>query len=329
MINYHPEKLLEFVRDGLVEQEHYGIIVKSSNCGEVLKFGNDNSYPFYLRSCAKPLQGSLLIDFGVAEYFNMTQEEIAISCASHAGEQCHTSIVKQLLAKIGLDESYLHCGLHKPLSKTEQKRLILAGEKETLLHNNCSGKHTMMLAVCKKMGWGVNDYFESTHPLQVAIKKKIYELCELKEEYPATKDGCGVPIYSMPLENMIKGYLNLFLDEKYSKIKEAFLKNPYIIGGEDRLDTAIISVGNGNLIAKVGACGLCIVVNIKKKESLIIKIMDSNLNARALCLIDALIKLNWLDKSALDNDFLKTQYKTDIETHHGDKIGFAKFYSNF
>ena len=100
----------------------------------------------------KPLQASLLIDFGVAEYYSMTSDEIAICCASHAGEDVHINTVKKILNKIGLDESYLKCGIHKPLSKTQQKKMLLNKENESTLHNNCSGKHTMMLAICQKMG---------------------------------------------------------------------------------------------------------------------------------------------------------------------------------
>lgn len=358
MVDYTPVKLLEFVRDGLVEQEHYGFFVRVTADGSVKKNGDDKGYPFYLRSCAKPLQASLIVDFGLIEFYNLTDEEIAICCASHAGEDIHVRIIKGLLDKIGLDASYLKCGLHKPISKTEQNKLIVSGESENVLQNNCSGKHVMMLAICKKMGWALNDYDDINHPLQQAIKNKIYELCEtpprpLRERtggrgnvvYPITKDGCGVPIFSMPLKNMVKGYLNLFLDKKYSKIREAFVQNPYLIGGEDRLDTAIMEaakqlnnsaakqefsvVGQAmpdkttSLIAKVGAGGLCIVVNLQTREGLIVKIMDCDMKARAICLIEALRQLGWLSGEALENDLITAQNKKDILTLHGEKIGQA------
>lgn len=322
MANYYPIKILEYLRDGLVEQEHSGFFVKVSSNGNICKIGDDNSYPFYLRSCAKPLQAALLIDLGIDEFYNMTSKEIAVCCASHAGETCHVETVKVFLNKIGIDESYLKCGIHKPFSKTEQNKLLLSGEKENVLQNNCSGKHAMMLAICKKMNWDLKTYNEKEHPLQIAIKEKIYELCEIKSNYPATKDGCGVPIYSMPLENMVKGYLNLFLNEKYYKIRDAFIQNPYLIAGEDRFDTAIMKT-NKNLIAKSGAGGICIVVNLKQKEGLIIKVMDCNMQARAICLIEALRQLGWLDEKMLENDLIKNQNKTDILTHHGEKIGKA------
>lgn len=320
MVNYTPEKLIEYVRSGLVEQEHYGFVVKVDSDGHAKNIGDDKGYPFYLRSCAKPLQASLLIDFGLDEFYKMTSEEIAICCASHAGEACHVNTVKGLLDKIGLDESYLKCGLHKPLSKTEQNKLLLAGRKETILQNNCSGKHTMMLAVCKHQNLDLDTYYKNDHPLQIAIKKKIYELCEVKENYPDTKDGCGVPIYSMPLKNMVKGYLNLFFDPKYLKIKEAFVQNPYLIGGEDRIDTAIMTANN-KLIAKVGAGGLLIVTNLEKHEGIIVKISDCDMKARSIVTIDALRQLGWLDEKMLENELIKAQNKKDIMTHNGDKIG--------
>lgn len=328
MVNYNPAKFIEYIRSGFVEQEHFGLLVKINADGSIINLGEDKHYPFYLRSCAKPLQASLLIDFGLDEFYNMTTEEIAICSASHTGEACHVNTVKCLLNKIELDESYLKCALHKPLSKKEQDKLLLSGEKETVLQNNCSGKHTMMLAICKKMGWAINDYDNIEHPLQVAIKNKIYELCQLTEDYPVTKDGCGVPIYAMPLENMVKGYLNLFLNEKYLKIRKAFLENPYLIGGEERLDTAIMEANN-KLIAKVGAGGLCIVINLEKEEGLIIKIMDCDMKARAISLINMLKQLNWLDETMLENELIKAQNKTDILTLHKEKIGEIKCIESF
>lgn len=321
MLDSSPVKIIEYVRDGLVEQSHNGLFVKLSKNGQVFRVGNDNNYPYFLRSCAKPLQASLLIDFGIDK--ELTTEELAICCASHAGEPCHVEVVRKLLNKFDLNEHFLKCGLHKPLSKTEQNKLIASGEKENILQNNCSGKHTMMLIICKKMGYSLDAYNDINHPLQIAIKNKIYELCECESEYPITKDGCGVPIHSMPLENMLKGYLNLFLADKYKKIKEAYLQYPYLIGGEDKLDTALMEV-NKNLVSKLGAGGLCAVVNLQKKEALIIKIMDSDMKARDIAFIDALIQLEWLDENMLENPLIKARNNKDILTLHGEKVGEIK-----
>lgn len=303
-----PELLVQYIRDGLAEQEHYGFIVLANKQKAIDFTGDSKNQPFYLRSCAKPLQASLIIDFGLDE--KMTEEEIALCCASHAGEEIHVNIAKNMLKKFDLDENDLKCGFHKPISKTEQQKLLLTGKKENVLQNNCSGKHIMMLALCKTKGWDLSNYDASEHPLQIEIKNKINELCRITKEYPITKDGCGVPIMSMPLENMLYGYLNVFCNPKYEKIKNAFLNNPYIIGGEDRTDTKIIE-NSECLIAKVGAGGLCIVVNTKTEEAFVVKISDSDMKARELVVLQTLKNLKWAEIKA----------DRTIKTLHGNVIG--------
>lgn len=303
--NYIPQRLVKHFRGELTAQEHLGFVV-----GTDFSFGETFDYPFYLRSCAKPLQASLIIDEGL----DFTSEEIAICCASHAGEDCHVELAKRLLNKVGIDESKLRCGIHAPISKTANENLIRNGLEPTVFHNNCVGKHIMMLAICKKNGWDIDTYDQLEHPVQQLIKNKIYDLCEIEEDYPVTKDGCGVPIFSMPLKNMLKGYLHLFTSTKYEKIKNAFIENPYIIGGENRLDTKIMQNSN-KLVAKVGAGGLCIVVNLELADGLVVKILDCDMQAREISTLSMIKKLNWAN----------IPYDTDIKTLHGDVVGLMKF----
>lgn len=312
-INPIAERLVVYVRDGLIEQEHFGYVIRADKDRELEKIGEDRNYPFFLRSCAKPLQASLLIDYELDKKYNMTDEEIAICCASHAGENIHTDIVKGLLDKFGIPQNRLKCGKHDPISKTAQNELLLNNEKATEIHNNCSGKHTMMLGLCKINDWDMDNYDNINHPLQKEIKRKIYDLCKIKTDYPITKDGCGVPIHSMPLCNMVKGYINLFCNPKYERIKNAFLNYPYVIGGENRTDTKIISNSN-NIIAKVGAGGLCIVVNTVLEEGFVVKICDSNMDAREIAVIDMLENLHWAN--------IKISH--EIKTIHGDSVGYIK-----
>lgn len=299
--------LVEHIRDGLREEVHDGCVI-TLNKGNTPK---EESY--YLRSCAKPLQASLMIDYGLDNKYNLTSEEIALCCASHAGEKCHTDIAERLLNKFGLDYNWLKCGIHKPLSRTRQDEMLLNKEQVTYYHNNCVGKHILFLALCKENCWDTSNYDDLSHPLQQEVKRKINKLCEVEKDYPVTKDGCGVPILSMPLRNMLIGYINLFCDKKYEKIKNAYLENPYIIGGENRLDTEIIQNSDG-LVAKVGAGGLCVVINTKEKDGVIVKIDDSNMDTRRLVVFEALNKLGW------------TEYKCDksIKTLHGDLVGEIK-----
>ena len=300
-----PALLTRQSRGKLIEEEHYGFITRVSKAGEVLEtFGCDAGEPFYLRSCEKPLQASLAIDYGL----DLTDKELAIACGSNAGEKCHYETARGFAEKFGIRAEDLKCGVHKPLSKTRQAEMLLAGEREDVFHNNCIGKHLTMLALCKKLGLSTTDYDELEHPLQQLIIKKVSELCATNPDYPVTKDGCGIPVMSMPLKNMVLGFLNLFCDAKYEKMKTAILQNPYIYGGEDRTDTKIVENG---LIAKVGAGGLCIVVNTEAEEGFVVKVCDCDMKARELVTIDYINRLGWGNFAA----------DKSIKTLHGGRVG--------
>lgn len=286
---------VDYIRDGLVEEFHEGLYMLSSELYE--------TSPYYLRSCAKPLQATLLIDYGI----DLTSEELALCCGSHAGEECHIRIARQILEKFDIDESLLKCGVHAPLARSMQDKMLLRGEKPTAIHNNCSGKHIGFLVICKKKGWDMTTYDKPNHPLQIAIRDKINQMCEVEQPYPITTDGCGVPILSMPLKNMLIGYKNLL---NYTPIIQAIRNNPYFFGGENRLDTEIIEKTD-NLIAKVGAGGLCIVFNIKTKEGFVVKINDCSMEARRIAVLELINNLRWANL-----EFDKT-----IKTLHGQIVG--------
>ena len=156
-INTEPAKVVTFVRDGLIEQEHFGYVVRANKTRVIEKIGEDKNYPFFLRSCAKPLQAALMIDYELDKKFNLTEEEIAICGASHAGEEQHVKLVKSILNKFEISPDKLKCGDHEPISKTAQDELLLHREKPTALHNNCSGKHAMMLGLCKLNDWDMDN----------------------------------------------------------------------------------------------------------------------------------------------------------------------------
>lgn len=286
---------VDYIRDGLIEEFHEGLYMLSSELYE--------TSPYYLRSCAKPLQATLLIDYGI----DLTSEELALCCGSHAGEECHIRIARQILEKFDIDESLLKCGVHAPLARSMQDKMLLRGEKPTAIHNNCSGKHIGFLVICKKKGWDMTTYDKPNHPLQIAIRDKINQMCEVEQPYPITTDGCGVPILSMPLKNMLIGYKNLL---NYTPIIQAIRNNPYFFGGENRLDTEIIEKTD-NLIAKVGAGGLCIVFNIKTKEGFVVKINDCSMEARRIAVLELINNLKWANL-----EFDKT-----IKTLHGQIVG--------
>ena len=300
-----PQILIQSNRGGLADEEHCGYIVRCGRNNLITRAGDSFGELFYLRSCAKPLQASVIVDYEL----DFSAEEIALACGSNAGEEIHEKIARNLADKIGIKETDLKCGIHKPLSKTREEKMILSGEKPNVFQNNCVGKHLTMLALCKKLGFDIKNYDNINHPVQKIVKDKINHFCRVSEDYPITKDGCGVPILSMPLENIVWGFLDMFCDEKYLILKQAIINNPYIYGGENRTDTKIIQ--NTGLIAKVGAGGLCVVINPDIQEGFIIKISDCDMKSREFVAFEYIKKLGW-------GIYLPDKI---IKTLHGDIVG--------
>ncbi len=320
------KNLIQAIRGELVERVHSGCIVVVDDDENILKSVGTSDSMYFLRSCAKPFQAMPLLLFGAFEKFNLNLKHLAICSASHAGTEKHTQLVKEILEKAGLDETYLKCGTHPPLDTETRHNLIKEGELPNVLHNNCSGKHAGMLLVCAHKNWDINSYLDFEHPLQKYILEITNQYCKT-ENPPQTIDGCGTPIYGMTLPKIGSGLLRLFLSNEAQELKKAFLTHPDLIGGKGRQDTHIIKGSNNRLIAKVGAEGLLAILNLDLKQALVIKIADSNMNARAKVSIEALKQLGWLTKEDLKPEtahFIDEINETDIKTTSGKIVGQIK-----
>ena len=102
--------LVELTRGSLVESVHRGAVAIANADGEIVFSLGDIQGAIYPRSSLKPIQALPLIESGAAEAFGLSDEEIALACASHSGEPMHTDRVKAWLTRIGCTASDLACG---------------------------------------------------------------------------------------------------------------------------------------------------------------------------------------------------------------------------
>ncbi|CAN5226367.1 asparaginase [soil metagenome] len=325
------EILAHVIRGKTVESVHRGhFIVMDGNGNTVASAGNPKTVT-YFRSACKPHQSIPLITSGAADAFGFTEDEIAMSCASHSGEPMHVEIVRRMLEKIGMAESDLRCGIHYPFSETESRRMQRAGESPTQLHNNCSGKHTGMLALAKHIGADVANYEDPAHRVQQRILRAIAEFTELPTETIAIGiDGCAVPNFAVPVEAMARSFINLIAPGKLhmaiqsaaSRVVSAMLSYPELIGGTERFDTILMQAAHGRLISKVGADGvwLCGVLPCERYPSglgIAIKIEDGDdLYSRSVVAIELLRRLG-----VLAPDALADLSPMPIKNRRGDKVG--------
>lgn len=285
------EILLKTERNGIIDTCFYGSVYFADKNNIYEAHGEDTNKICFIRSLAKPLQTSILFDFDIVKNLKIKQSELAIFSGSHAGSPLHINKLKEIHKKYNLNVADLLLETAEPLDKRKFK-----GPK-TKLHNNCSGKHTMMLLASKYLELDKN-YTKPDGKLQKIIKNKQDELSNYKSEL-ISYDGCGTPLWGLPYKNIIKAYYSLC--ENHSELIKAIINNSYIYGGFNRLDSEIIKSSKGKLFSKVGATGFVIVYNIDTKEIILLKMAQDNNEARRLITLNILNNLNWIDYEVDDN----------------------------
>src|SRR5688572_1148559 len=263
-----PQPIFELTRGSLVEARHFGSIVVVDSNGKILNSYGDPNEVAFLRSSAKPFQAMPLVEQGGVEHYGFTSAELAISCASHETGQLHLDIVHSLQLKVGIHEHQLQCGPHLPSDANKLKEVIKKDIKPTANFNNCSGKHTMMLAFAKMRGLSLDDYLDLEHPIQVDILQTLSEMCMIdKNNIELGVDGCSAINFAMPLYNAAFGMARLCDSKDLSetratackKITSAMLAHPEMISNHEEFDCELMKAGNGKVITKRGAEGFQII----------------------------------------------------------------------
>lgn len=317
------KELVDVYRGDLVESIHNGAIAVVAPDGEVLASVGQPELKTYWRSAAKPIQAIPLVADGVADYYGLTDREIAVISASHSGEDLHIDLVRSILDKIGLDETALKCGTHYPYNKKAKEKLVSAGKKPTEIYNNCSGKHSGLLSLCQYNDWNIDNYFALEHPLQQVLLKYIALITGVKKDEIITgEDGCGVVVYGLPITSMARAYARLAnpenlpvdLEPAVARIRDAMINNPDAVGGTGRFNTDLMEVAGEYLVAKVGAEGV-FSLGIKGGPGITIKIGDGN--RRAIPPVIMRLLNEFIELSKEEEDSLK-EYEEPVITNHKD-----------
>ena len=257
--------LVELMRGSLVESRHAGAVAVADANGKLVLALGEVERPVFPRSAVKALQAIPLVESGAADAFGLGDAELAVACASHSGDRAHVEAVRSLLAKAGLDESFLACGAHWPVSEEAFRDLVRSGARPLPIHNNCSGKHAGMLAACVHLGLDPRGYERPDHPLQVMIAGIISETCGVAlNRDDAAVDGCSVPTWALPLASLARGFARFGsgagLAEPRAKatarLAQACFARPVLVAGEGRFDTIAMRALAPHLFVKGGAEGV-------------------------------------------------------------------------
>jgi len=288
--------VFELTRGNIVESTHFGAVAVVDSTGHLLAWYGDPKLVTFLRSSAKPFQALPFIEYGGDQTFHLTSKEIAIICASHAGTDEHVEVIKGIQAKVGVSESDLLCGTHQLSHLPTVEAMRRRGERLTPNRNNCSGKHTGMLAHARMRGLPIADYVNPEHPIQRSILETFSEMCGMESERVGIgTDGCSAPNFAVPLSNAALGFSRLCDPRSLSqeraaacrRITSAMMANPVMVSGAGRFDTRVMEVCSKRILVKSGAEGFLamgIMPGAMGAESpgigIVFKVSDGDLSGR-------------------------------------------------
>ncbi len=323
------EIVLHFTRGAHVENIHRGDVAAVNCAGEIVHEVGNAKLPMFWRSAAKPFQALPFVKNGGLEKYKITQEELALLVSSHSGEPNHVALVRSVLQKLGLDESVLDCGVVRPMSGKAFKDLIAAGQKVLPVHNPCSGKHSQIIALAQMLGVPFEGYTQPDHEAQKIIFSHVAMAAKVPEsQLEIGIDGCGVPVFYLPLYNMALAYARLSTpklggwgeyETAATKIRDAMSAYPQVLSGTGRIDLAVSEITGGRVIAKIGADAVyCLCV---KDENLGVafKIEDGSYAAVTPMVIAVLKKFDLLSKD--EADALDKKFPPTLKNHRGEIIG--------
>ncbi|MEP6356515.1 MAG: asparaginase [Hyphomicrobiales bacterium] len=258
--------LVEVMRGDFVESVHRGAISIVDASGAVLVDIGDTHKPIFPRSAIKPLQALYLAESGAVEKYGLSDEELALACSSHNGEQAHAAGIVILLGKAGLTYECLECGSQWPVLPADRGALIKADQKPDARHNNCSGKHAGFICATHHLGEKIEGYVKPEHPAQRELKGILEVLTGYDIKDPATiaTDGCSIPTYALPLKNLAHAFARFAAasdmgtgrDKAARDIHNACTKHPYLIAGTKRFDTNVMELLGHKALIKTGAEGV-------------------------------------------------------------------------
>lgn len=319
------ELIVQVKRGDYPENIHRCHLVVVDRYGNNVFQKGDGNYLTCLRSAAKPLQAVPIMLNNLDKYYGLTEQEVAAFCGSLNGEPFQIDVVRSILQKANVAEDCLKCGATYPSYKKAADDLRAKGEKPAPIYHNCSAKHAGMLIVCQFKGYDKSTYLKPEHPLQQEILEIISDYAELKkDEIKVVTDGCGLPVFFMPLKNIAIAYKNLALKMENSqsrvrRLLKAALDFPEMVGGTDRLCSNVIKTTNGKVFAKVGADGVYAAFNINKMESLAMKVEDGSAKAVQTAFVVAMEKIGWLNPSEFSK--LEKYWKLSIKNSLGNVVG--------
>ena len=227
----------------VVESVHTGHLVLTGPDGEVIGAIGDPEVVTFARSTAKPFQATACLELLALSGGTPTPAEIAVAWSSHRAEPVHVEAVRRLLKRSATPARDLTC----PPARGEHDPAAVPAP----ILNDCSGKHAMFALAGTHQGTERGDLLTPDGPLQRVVIGVLAEAFGPPRAIGV--DGCGAPAVAVPLVAIARAYARLVTEPRWEAVRAAGFARPDLVGGEGRLETALLAEG---VVAKPGAEGV-------------------------------------------------------------------------
>ena len=331
--------LVHALRGATLESAHRGALAVVDADGTVHTQWGDITRPIFPRSAIKVLQALPLVASGAAERWQLSDEELALACASHGGEARHAATAAGMLAKAGVDANALECGAHWPYHDAAIKAMAAAGQVPTALHNNCSGKHAGFVCLgcwMSERGLEPHDrrnflrgYIQPEHPVMREVTAALQATTGYDLAHTAMgTDGCSIPTYAVPLRHLAHAFARVGTgvglkpehQRAASRLRAAVAAAPFMVAGSGRFDSRVMERLGARVFCKVGAEGVYCAALPELGLGVAIKMDDGN-TARACEVVMAAVIEKLLPLDDAEAAFMRAFSDAPLMNWNGLEVG--------
>ena len=324
--------MIECTRGGSVEAHHVVDVALVDPDGVLVESWGAVDGVVYPRSAIKPIQVLPLFETGVADAIQTADAEIAVACASHSGQHEHVNTVRTWLARCDLGEDDLECGAHLPWHEQSAHALLREGRPPGQIHNMCSGKHTAFLVTAATLGEPTDGYVKRDHPVQRRVSAAIADMLgwDLTKS-PWALDGCNIPTVGVPLYALARGAARVADPSSIAdsarrsaitRVRAAVAAEPFMLGGDGRVCTAIVRSAGDTVLVKISAEGVFFAALPTLGLGLALKVRDGAFRAADVAIASLLDRLELLDDRQADE--LSTYLATPLKNWRGFEVGVIR-----
>ncbi len=330
------EILVKEYRGDVVENIHRGSIAIVASTGETIAYIGDIEKQTFMRSASKPIQVLPTLLAGLHEKYNLTKEEVAILNSSHWGSTHHMYTLHDIAEKTGIDPEDMIMNPSHSISgsfladKLSKGNRLHPEEGKSKLQHCCSGKHFSLMMLQKELTGKVSGYQKPSSPVQTQILSFISMLSQTPTyKINLGTDGCGVPVFALPMRSIALAYAKLADPFNLSKELTDVIKYNFECINEhpekinDFYTPSYYVNKNPDLLMKDGSRGVICLAIKSRKLGIVVKLEDGwSDEFQGIIIANILEQLKYEDATLIEE--LKNVYKAKIYNDCLDEVGHSE-----